>query len=383
MTKIHRNRTSLTMENQLMELVAEPSGEFKKFTRMSLEDFEYLLNKVSPVIMKQDTQLREAIPARVRLAVTLRFLASGDNYESLHFLFKISPQIISKIIPEVCLALNQVLKEEIKIPSTAEEWLDIENGFARKYPRAIGSIDGKHITLECPSNSGSEYYNYKKTFSIVLLALVDSSYNFIFADIGSQGRISDGGVFRNSLLWQKICTNALNIPEPNPLPGSNVDVPYVFLGDGAFALTDHVMKPYPGNHEYGSPKRIFNQALSRARVVVENTFGILVTKFRVFKKPFQLCPEKVSLITMTCILLHNYLRKSNTSLPIYTPPGTIDIYDNNDILTHPGTWRQELESNSAVRDLLHVPRRPASNAREIREEFTNYFFALSQQQNLP
>ncbi|CAK1602623.1 unnamed protein product [Parnassius mnemosyne] len=82
---------------------------------MSLEDFEYLLNKVSPVIMKRDTQLREAIPARVRLAVTLRFLASGDNYESLHFLFKISPQIISKIIPEVCLALNQVLKEEIKV----------------------------------------------------------------------------------------------------------------------------------------------------------------------------------------------------------------------------------------------------------------------------
>ncbi|CAG4964315.1 unnamed protein product [Parnassius apollo] len=115
MTKIHRNRTSLTMENQLMELVAEPSGEFKKFTRMSLEDFENLLNKVSPVIMKQDTQLRKAIPARMRLAVTLRFLASGDSYESLHFLFKISPQLVSEIIPEVCLALNQVLKEEVKL----------------------------------------------------------------------------------------------------------------------------------------------------------------------------------------------------------------------------------------------------------------------------
>ena len=56
----------------------------------------------------------------------------------------------------------------------------------------------------------------KKTFSIVLLALVDSNYNFIFADIGCQGRISDGGVFRNSSLWKKICRNELNLPTPRP-----------------------------------------------------------------------------------------------------------------------------------------------------------------------
>lgn len=93
------------------------------------------------------------------------------------------------------------------------------------------------------------------------------------------------------------------------MPGSYKDVPYVFLGDGAFALSTHVMKPYPGNHDSGSPKRIFNQYLSRSRVVVENTFGILVTKFRIFKKPIPFNPEKVSLITMTCILLHNFLRK--------------------------------------------------------------------------
>ncbi|KAL4720887.1 hypothetical protein ACJJTC_002929 [Scirpophaga incertulas] len=87
MTSIHRNRTSETMENQLSELVYEPSREFQKFTRMSLEDFEDLLSKVGPSITKNDTQLRKAIPAKTRLALTLRFLASGDSYDSLHFLF--------------------------------------------------------------------------------------------------------------------------------------------------------------------------------------------------------------------------------------------------------------------------------------------------------
>nr|CAH7738353.1 unnamed protein product [Callosobruchus chinensis] len=66
---------------------------------MSSVDFEYLLNKVSTQISKQNTQLREAIPARLRLA----------------FLFKISPQVISQIVPEVCQALNEVLKEYIKV----------------------------------------------------------------------------------------------------------------------------------------------------------------------------------------------------------------------------------------------------------------------------
>ncbi|RVE45221.1 hypothetical protein evm_010111 [Chilo suppressalis] len=239
-------------ENQLSELVAEPSGEFQKFTRMSQTDFDNLLNKVLPAIAKQDTQLGKAIPARIRLAITLRYLATRDSFESLHFLFKISPQLISKIIPEVCQALNEALKEEIKLPTSPEEWKEIEKGFAPKFPRAIGSINGKHIVIECPIDSGSEYINYKKTFSTVLLALVDSNYNFIFADIGCQG-------------------------------------------DGAFALTEHIMKPYPGNHDWGSPKRKFNQRLSSARVVVENTFGILVTRFRIFKKPFQLNPEKVKL----------------------------------------------------------------------------------------
>ncbi|XP_075984918.1 uncharacterized protein LOC142982342 [Anticarsia gemmatalis] len=132
MTEIHRNRSRLTMEKQLSELHSEPSGEFKKLTRMSTIDFEYLLQKVSPIISKKDTQFRPAIPARIRLAMTLRLLASGDSYESLHFLFKISPQLISEIVIEVCKALVHILKNEIKIPDSVAEWLEIENGFKNK-----------------------------------------------------------------------------------------------------------------------------------------------------------------------------------------------------------------------------------------------------------
>lgn len=83
------------MQQMFNELTSEPSGEFDNFCHMSSSDFESLLQRVSPLISKNDTQFREAIPPKVRLAITLRFLASGDSYKSLHYFFKVSSQVIS------------------------------------------------------------------------------------------------------------------------------------------------------------------------------------------------------------------------------------------------------------------------------------------------
>lgn len=99
----------------LLDLAKEPSGKFENFCRMSAEDFEHLLNKIGPNISKRDTNMRQAIPAKDRLAVTLRFLATGDSFTSLGYLFKISHQSISNIIPDVCKALTEALKEEIRV----------------------------------------------------------------------------------------------------------------------------------------------------------------------------------------------------------------------------------------------------------------------------
>jgi len=82
---------------------------------MTSADFEYLLNLIGPSISKQNTHLRKSIPAREHLAVTLRFLASGDSYQSLSYLFKMSPQVISLIIIEVCESLKTKLSDQVKV----------------------------------------------------------------------------------------------------------------------------------------------------------------------------------------------------------------------------------------------------------------------------
>lgn len=88
---------------------------FKTFCRMSASDFEYLINLVGPKISKADSTFRKAIPVTERLALTLRYLATGDSYTSLSFLFKVSKQVISNIVPEVCAALTDSLKEFVKV----------------------------------------------------------------------------------------------------------------------------------------------------------------------------------------------------------------------------------------------------------------------------
>lgn len=89
--------------------------QFKNFVRMSSEDFEYLLCKIGPKVMKENTNMRKSVPVNTRLAITLRFLATGDSYTSLQYTFLISKQLISLIIPEVCQALIEVLKENIEV----------------------------------------------------------------------------------------------------------------------------------------------------------------------------------------------------------------------------------------------------------------------------
>lgn len=258
------------------------------------------------------------------------------------------------------------------MPESKENWLKVSDEFEQQwnFPHVIGAIDGKHVAIQCPQGSGSDYFNYKSFFSIVLFALVDANYNFLFADVGCQGRISDGGVFKNTQLYKDLQNTNLKLPPPKALPGQKIPLPYIILGDEAFALNDNLMKPYSGSFTKGSLERIFNYRLSRARRVVENVFGILSSVFRVLRKPLLLKPENAQLVVLACIYLHNFLRKSRTSKKIYCPEGALDTEEDEKII--PGTWRNDNEMTSLT-NLKKVPRKSPIRAQEIRKEFATYF----------
>jgi len=90
----------------LNDIQINQSRKFNNFCRMLSSNFEYLLNKIGPFISKKDTNMRKCIPVQERLAVTLRYLATGDSFISLSYLFKFSPQSISQCVQEVCAAIG-------------------------------------------------------------------------------------------------------------------------------------------------------------------------------------------------------------------------------------------------------------------------------------
>lgn len=127
------------------------------------------------------------------------------------------------------------------------------------------------------------------------MALVDANYYFTFVDIGCQGRISDGGVFRNTIFLKKLENNELNLPIEAPLSSRNIPLPYVIVADDAFPLGPHIMKPFQGIYEKGSLQRTFNYRCSRARRVVENVFGIMASTFRVLENQYYFNPKKLQI----------------------------------------------------------------------------------------
>ena len=118
------------------------------------------------------------------------------------------------------------------MPTTAADWTRIADGFrdSWNFPHTLGAIDGKHIACKCPPRFGSTYFNYKKYFSVVLLAVVDSDYKFVWADIGARGAASDAQLWNESDLKAAADNPDLDLPEPEALPHDTEDVPYFFIG---------------------------------------------------------------------------------------------------------------------------------------------------------
>lgn len=242
------------------------------------------------------------------------------------------------------------------MPTTTEDWIEIANEFERLYnfPRCIGCLDGKHIEITKPEDSGPSYYNYKSYYSIVLMALVNARKEFIMIDVGINGRISDGGVLFYTKFWELYNQHKLKLPEPCQLPNSTAILPYVFLGDEAFSLGINLMKPYP-QRSCTAEDQIFNKRLSSTRQVVECAFGLMATKFRVLHTPIYLEPQKATIVTTAICYLHNFLLQHKDRKYIHSK-------DDKDTLN-------PLEAT--------LNRNACKNAKIVRDKFRQYFVDMA------
>lgn len=356
------NRQMYSQSILMEEMRLNDRESFINLMRLTPESFDKLLQFVGPSITHYSP--REPINVKDRLSVTLRYLATGESISSLSYVYRLGISTTKSIIDETLCAIYNNLREKVIPNPSMEDLRRCATGFAETWnmPNCVGAIDGKHIRIKCPSKTGSEYFNYKKYFSIVLLAICDSKYRFIAVDVGAKGRQNDGGVYHSSSIGQKLKNNNFNMPEPQQVPFGPV-LPHFLVGDAAFALKSYMMSPFTGQLDY--QKQIFNYRLSRARRVIENAFGILVAIWRILKTEIDATPAIVDKIVLAAICLHNFRMDENRFLSEgdkYVVPQFIDQEVNGLCNVHHLDSLETTNFNSST-----------CYASEIRNELMQYF----------
>lgn len=283
-----------------------------------------------------------------------RYLATGDTFKTIGNSYRLGYTTVKEIVIFTCEVLCQKLLPLVMPTPNKAIWEESEKQFSAfwNFPNCIGALDGKHVIIQAPKKSGSLYFNYKKTFSIVLLALVGADYKFIAVDIGSYGKNSDGGIFSRSALGKGLQNNTLDIPDAKILPGMQEPLPHVIVGDEAFPLKQYLLRPYPGTsllEDQNDRKRIFNYRLSRARRVSENAFGILAQKFGIYQRWLRLKPENIKTVVLATCCLHNFCKSDNFQLS--------------------GNARKP----KGVRNILNIGGNFSQSVINVREKFTTYF----------
>ncbi|KAG0442041.1 hypothetical protein HPB47_015793 [Ixodes persulcatus] len=198
---------------------------FKKFYRMSPATFDKLHELVQADSQRMHC-IREPLASEERIASTLSYLASGQDVKDVALAYRVGLETARVAVHETCRALGARL-----CPIYMK--IELGNGFSRRwqFPNCLGAVDGKHVAITCPKDSGSAYYNYKA---------------------------SDFG--------QALENGTLNLPDLGKLPRCQDPrlAPHVFVGDEALQLRPDFLRPYPPK-DLTEERRVFNYWLSQGR----------------------------------------------------------------------------------------------------------------------
>ncbi|XP_050025520.2 uncharacterized protein [Dermacentor andersoni] len=309
---------------------------FFKFYRMTPQMFDTLLTFAVTDLTCQNF-IREPLEPAERLEIALSYLASGQDICSVALAYRVGIETARMCMHVTCRSLWARLKDNYMKVHSRAEWEKIAQGFSMRwqFPNCLGAVDGKHVAIVSPPDSGSVYFNYKG----ILMTVVDSDCKYTLIDVGAEGRLSDGGTFKNSEFGRALTQGDLDIPSLSWLPGSATNAPYTFVGDEAFQLREDFLRPYPAR-QLDDERRVFKYRLSRARRCAENAFGIKAARWRILLRTIHSKPKNVDFVIKAVCILHNFLTVHNPQSHKFTD--TEDSFGN----LVAGQWRQGVQQAS-------------------------------------
>lgn len=283
-------------------------GEWIRYFRMSREAVLDLVEKLRPVLQREDTNMRAAIPVDKRVALTLWKLATSDSYRSVANQFGVGVSTASVIVMEVCEAIHDVLLKHVVQLGDAQAVVD---GFERVgFPNCIGVVDETHIPILCSPHGASAYINGKGLVSMVLQALVDNAGRFMDVYAGWSGGLQASGLPWGSPLFERMEKGTFGPQITTEIEG--VVMSPVLLGGPACPLRPWLMRPY--STAATGPQERFNALLNKCRVAVTYAFERLKGRWRCLLKRLDVAEKNVPLVITACCILHNICESRNEAM---------------------------------------------------------------------
>ena len=268
--------------------------EFKGCMRMDVSTFEFLCSTLAPILQRQDTNMRVAIPVQAKADVSISRLATSNSMQSIADLYKIGLSSSQLAVSQFCGAMKSSLfKKFIRWPSTA-----VMEKFAHEFfgihqiPYVVGAVDGSHIPIVAPGLHAANYYNRKGFQSILLQSVVSSKCLFWDFDIGWAGSMHNANLWARMDIGQFCEAGCLSL--------------YALVGDAAYPCRPWMLAPYKG-HKDGLSREEFHWIFvqSSTRMCIERASGMLKGRWRILLKRVDMHLRNVPDLVSTCLVLHN------------------------------------------------------------------------------
>lgn len=296
----------LSKENLLSELQSRKDEcyHLNYFLAITESQFRYLVQKLEPIISQYAPQRKKkSFSAEERLAITLKYLATGEVHSCRNYCFRASKFVINEMIANICLGFYEHLKDQyVTLPKTDEQWRNAATDMERKHnlPQCVGNLFMRSIQLQNNVSNNDD----RKRAAVILTAIVDADNNFQYVKVERAANSRPNDIYNQTtaveLIEQKM--QALEARLEQDHQG------YYLAGDSVLPSTSYLIS----TRNVTEDSAVYD-ALEQVNAHAEQTMRILCNIFPILAQPLRVSEKHIGQVVLGCVALYNFLRKTDDS----------------------------------------------------------------------
>ncbi|XP_020798836.1 uncharacterized protein LOC110176734 [Drosophila serrata] len=305
----------LSKENLLSELQSRKDEcyHLNYFLAITESQFRYLVQKLEPIISQYAPQRKKkSFSAEERLAITLKYLATGEVHSCRNYCFRASKFVINEMIANICLGFYEHLNDQyVTLPKTDDQWRSAAEEMERKHnlPHCVGNLFMRSIQLQGSgsgaASSGAAGGDDRKRATVIFTGIVDADNNFQYATVERAASSRPNDIYNQTTAVELIRHKMHALEEQSEQMDRQG---YYFAGDSVLPATSYLVTTR------NLPKdRAVLEALEQVNAHADQTMRILCNMFPILAQPLRISDKHIREVVLGCVALYNFLRKTDDS----------------------------------------------------------------------